>query len=93
MFSNESSDLFFVLFQSAALNHWASLTIGLLNREYTKDEKERKMRQLMYLNEREQFLDQQLNGFVQDPVLREVPDAASTLSSNFLKNMKVCCLL
>ena len=47
----------------------------------------------MYLNEREEFLDQQLNGFVQDPVLREVPDAASTLSSNFLKNMKVCCLL
>ena len=36
--------------QSRAVNHWAVLTIGLLNREYRRIEKELEAKQLCYFH-------------------------------------------
>eukprot|EP00112_Aurelia_sp_Birch-Aquarium-sp1_P006524 Seg1719.8 transcript_id=Seg1719.8/GoldUCD/mRNA.D3Y31 product="hypothetical protein" protein_id=Seg1719.8/GoldUCD/D3Y31 len=74
--------------KSAALNNWACLTIGLLNKKIKKEEWERKVNQLVYLREREKFLDNQLDGFVQDPDFRSAEDAAKKLTGEILKNLK-----
>ena len=46
--------------QSRAVNNWAVLTIGLLNREYKQLEREIELRQQRHLEERQLYLDDQL---------------------------------
>ena len=87
--THSSFDNVSISFQSAALNNWACLTIGLLNKSIKKEEWERKVNQLVYLREREKFLDNQLDGFVQDPDFRSTEDAAKRLTGEMLKILKV----
>ena len=47
-------------FQSRALNGWARLVIGLLNRMYQEEELELRAKQLLYMRDREELLDEQL---------------------------------
>lgn len=47
-------------FQSKALNGWARLVIGLLNRIYHEEELELRAKQLLYMRDREELLDEQL---------------------------------
>ena len=49
-----------ILFQSRALNGWARLVIGLLNRIYQDEELELRAKQLLYMRDREELLDEQL---------------------------------
>ena len=50
----------FVYLQSRALNGWARLVIGLLNRMYRDEELELRAKQLLYMRDREELLDEQL---------------------------------
>ena len=50
----------FVHLQSRALNGWARLVIGLLNRMYRDEELELRAKQLLYMRDREELLDEQL---------------------------------
>lgn len=52
--------IFFVYLQSRALNGWARLVIGLLNRMYRDEELELRAKQLLYMRDREELLDEQL---------------------------------
>ncbi|ELT95791.1 hypothetical protein CAPTEDRAFT_221045 [Capitella teleta] len=47
--------------KSKALNHWALLTIGLLNRDYKQLERQLEEEQLQHLQQREQLLDRELS--------------------------------
>ncbi|XP_032228373.2 uncharacterized protein LOC5504212 isoform X2 [Nematostella vectensis] len=47
--------------KSRAVNNWAMLCIGLLNRMYREEELELRASQLMYLQDREGYLDEQLS--------------------------------
>ena len=47
-------------FQSRALNGWARLVIGLLNRMYHEEELELRAKQFLYMRDREELLDEQL---------------------------------
>lgn len=57
-----SSDLgtFTATPKSRALNGWARLVIGLLNRMYHDEELELRAKQLLYMRDREELLDEQL---------------------------------
>ena len=79
----------YVFSQLSAIKNWACLTIGLLKREYSKKENERQEKQLAYLVEREGFLDNHLNGFIQDPDMRSAKDTASIIESEMLRGFKV----
>ncbi|CAH3046338.1 unnamed protein product [Porites lobata] len=46
--------------KSRALNGWARLVIGLLNRMYRDEELELRAKQLLYMRDREELLDEQL---------------------------------
>lgn len=46
--------------KSRALNGWARLVIGLLNRMYQEEELELRAKQLLYMRDREELLDEQL---------------------------------
>lgn len=46
--------------KSRALNSWARLVIGLLNRIYHEEELELRAQQLLYMRDREELLDEQL---------------------------------
>eukprot|EP00794_Sanderia_malayensis_P018667 gene18667-20552_t len=72
--------------KSAALNHWASLTIGLLNRIYRAEEDERKSYQLEYLKSREKLLDKHLGGHAQDRTSTD--EVAGRISRNMLKKLQ-----
>ena len=50
----------FAYLQSRALNGWARLVIGLLNRMYRDEELELRAKQLLYMRDREELLDEQL---------------------------------
>ena len=66
-----------------------SLTVGLLNKLYLKDEQEKKSKEIAYLQSREKFLDKQLVDYNKDQSLRSIQDEASALSMQILENLKV----
>jgi len=53
-------DTFTATPKSRALNGWARLVIGLLNRMYREEELELRAKQLLYMRDREELLDEQL---------------------------------
>lgn len=57
---NPELDEFTVTPKSKVLNGWARLVIGLLNRIYHEEELELRAKQLLYMRDREELLDEQL---------------------------------
>ena len=47
-------------FQNRALNNWAVMTIGLLNREYKSVEKQLEIKQRQFLHMRQSYLEEQM---------------------------------
>lgn len=60
--------------KSRALNSWARLVIGLLNRMYRQEELELRAKQLLYMRDREELLDEELMSL--SPVKQHQTDAS-----------------
>ena len=62
----------FLLLQPRAVNNWASLSAGLLERFYNQREDVMFLKKREFLMERESYLDTQLNGYINDERCRDL---------------------
>ena len=76
----------FVYLQSRALNGWARLVIGLLNRMYRDEELELRAKQLLYMRDREELLDEQ---FMSHKDVTHHQSDASFVQANTLQLLQV----
>ena len=74
--------------QSKAVNNWAKLSLGLLNRFYVNEELELRASQLLYLQGREELLDEQLEGMTHKDIMRR-QENVTALRMNTLQLLQV----
>ena len=73
--------MIFLHIQSQCINNWFRLTVGLINKDYKEKETTRRAQQMLYIRNREAFIDEQMENAKcnNDPKFGEVEQRTNIL--------------